>query len=50
MTKIVEMAPDDLDMMGQNARKLAQDRFDDRITAAVYIDLLQGLLEHRDAP
>jgi glycosyltransferase involved in cell wall biosynthesis len=50
MTKIVEMAPDDLGMMGQNARKLAQDRFDDRITAAVYIDLLQGLFEHRDAP
>jgi glycosyltransferase involved in cell wall biosynthesis len=49
MQKVVEMDQSDLEQMGRNARKLAQTRFDDRITAAVYVGLLEALFERSDA-
>jgi glycosyltransferase involved in cell wall biosynthesis len=45
MEKVIEMDANDIAAMGQNARKLAEDRFDDRITADVYISLLRKLFD-----
>lgn len=45
MLRVVEMPADELAVMGQNARKLAENRFDDTITAQVYIGLLGKLFD-----
>lgn len=45
MQRVVEMPAARLATVGQNARNLAQDRFDDRITADVYLRLLCKLFD-----
>ena len=49
MERVMALDVDALSSMGQNARKLAESRFDDRITADVYLDLLRALFEGEEA-
>ena len=50
MERVVALTSAELAVMGQNARNLAQDRFDDRITADVYLGLVRALFTQTDAP
>ncbi len=48
--QVMSLTDDALQNMGQNARNLAQTKFDDRITANVYLDILQGVFENETVP
>jgi glycosyltransferase involved in cell wall biosynthesis len=45
MEQVMALDTDSLTALGQNARKLAEKRFDDRITADVYLNLLHELFK-----